>query len=410
MPGAYYNEFDLQAAAWLRELIKAGHIPEGEVDERSITEVRADDLRGYRSVHLFAGIGGWPYALRLAGWPDERPVWTGSCPCPPFSAAGKKKSCPECQSREVIPHPYQTGIFACVPCGHEWFADGRHLWPEFHRLLAECRPSIVFGEQVAGSDGEVWLAGVRATLERIGYGVGAANLAAGSVGAPHIRQRLFWVADAHPGRCEDPRPIRDERRQSRPCCGCESCQLADPEGQRRRTGRVGEPSECGADEPERLCDALRVGNSSMPGLGTAERSNRPAAVELVPELSGDAAGVTQGDTSSPGPQGRSGVAANEGPTAPAPSGPGFWDAFDLIPCRDGKHRRIPARSAEPGLQPVVDGFPSVVDGVRNRWLDVHPLTAAKVEGRVGLLKGAGNAIVPEVAAEFVRAWLEVSGT
>ncbi|MCS5931780.1 DNA cytosine methyltransferase [Klebsiella pneumoniae subsp. pneumoniae] len=27
--------------------------------------------------------------LRLAGWPDDKPVWTGSCPCQPFSAAGK---------------------------------------------------------------------------------------------------------------------------------------------------------------------------------------------------------------------------------------------------------------------------------------------------------------------------------
>ena len=36
MSGAYYNEFDPMAAAWLRELIKAGLIPDGEVDERSI--------------------------------------------------------------------------------------------------------------------------------------------------------------------------------------------------------------------------------------------------------------------------------------------------------------------------------------------------------------------------------------
>ena len=37
---AYYNEFDKNAAAWLRELIKAGHIAPGDVDERSIEDCR----------------------------------------------------------------------------------------------------------------------------------------------------------------------------------------------------------------------------------------------------------------------------------------------------------------------------------------------------------------------------------
>ena len=85
---AYYNENNRFAAQWLRNLIAAGDIAPGDVDERSITEVRPDDLRGYTQCHFFAGIGGWSAALRLAGWPDDRPVWTGSCPCQPFSAAG----------------------------------------------------------------------------------------------------------------------------------------------------------------------------------------------------------------------------------------------------------------------------------------------------------------------------------
>ena len=86
---AYYNENDPFAAAWLRELIKAKLIADGEVDERSIELVRPDDLRGFVQCHFFAGIGGWSYALRLAGWPDNREVWTGSCPCQPWSVAGK---------------------------------------------------------------------------------------------------------------------------------------------------------------------------------------------------------------------------------------------------------------------------------------------------------------------------------
>ena len=84
----YYNEHDAKAAAWMRELIKEGLIADGDVDERSIVDVQPGDLAGYTQCHWFAGIGGWSLALRLAGWPDDRPVWTGSCPCQPFSSAG----------------------------------------------------------------------------------------------------------------------------------------------------------------------------------------------------------------------------------------------------------------------------------------------------------------------------------
>ena len=145
---AYYNEFEPYAAEWLRNLIKQGLIADGEVDERSIVDVQPDDLRGFRQCHFFAGIAGWSYALRLAGWPDDRPVWTGSCPCQPFSAAGKGK-----------------GV-----------NDERHLWPEFHRLISECRPPVVFGEQVASKDGLAWLDTVQSEMEASGYAIGAADL------------------------------------------------------------------------------------------------------------------------------------------------------------------------------------------------------------------------------------------
>lgn len=164
----YFNEFDPFAAQWLRNLIAAGHLPAGDVDVRSIVDVEPDDLVGYAQCHFFAGIGGWSLALQLAGWPDDREVWTGSCPCQPFSHIGQRK-----------------GV-----------EDERHLWPEFFRLIRDRRPAVVFGEQVASKDGREWLAGVRVDLEDAGYAVGAADLCSAGVSAPHIRQRLYWVGDA----------------------------------------------------------------------------------------------------------------------------------------------------------------------------------------------------------------------
>ena len=64
---AYYNEIDPFAAQWLRNLIAAGHIAPGEVDERSIEDVTPDDLRGFTQCHFFAGIGVWSHSLRRVG-------------------------------------------------------------------------------------------------------------------------------------------------------------------------------------------------------------------------------------------------------------------------------------------------------------------------------------------------------
>lgn len=80
---AYYNEHDKAAAAWLRQLIARGLIASGDVDERSIEDVTPDEIRGYTQCHFFAGIGVWSHSLRMAGWPDDRPVWSGR-PVPAF--------------------------------------------------------------------------------------------------------------------------------------------------------------------------------------------------------------------------------------------------------------------------------------------------------------------------------------
>lgn len=163
---AYYNEHNTYAAQWLRQLIADGTIPAGDVDERDIRDVRPDDLDPYQQCHFFAGIGGWGGALRLAGAVDGARLWTGSCPCQPFSAAGARAG----------------------------FADERHLWPAFFHLIRVCRPGIVFGEQVASPDGLLWLDLVQDDMEGEDYALGAPDLCAAGVGAWQARQRLYWLA------------------------------------------------------------------------------------------------------------------------------------------------------------------------------------------------------------------------
>lgn len=176
MNAAYYNEKDPHAAEWIRQLAAAGSIPAGDVDERSIEDVSPGDLRGYTQHHFFAGVGGWALALREAGWPDAAPVWTGSCPCQPYSAAGKGRG----------------------------DADERNLWPAWFWLIEQCGPPTIFGEQVAHRRTDPWIDTVSTDLEALEYRIGAVAFPAALVGAPHRRERIYFVADAPGGERRGP--------------------------------------------------------------------------------------------------------------------------------------------------------------------------------------------------------------
>ena len=385
----YYNEIDPFAAAWLRNLIAAELIPAGDVDERSIKDVQPGDLAGYVQCHFFAGIGGWSYALRLAGWPEDRPVWTGSCPCQPFSAAGKR-----------------GGV-----------NDERHLWPEMYRLVRECGPATVFGEQVASKDGRLWLAGVRADLEALGYAVGAADLCAAGVGAPHIRQRLWWVADA-PERADEPCVIRPIERAVPQADGRNSDGLADangglaghrglqPSGQHGQFAQDGGAAERLADADEgqrgRLSDGQgRERHGQATGWQQGHGESEPSGdVDGLEHATGDGRQQRRAESSWWSPAGgckpsrlgdadrerRDGIdpllRAEQGDSLQAP-----WARSTFVLCADGKSRRVPGQAGE---------FES----------RIFPL-AHGVPNRVGTLRGAGNAIVPALGAEFIGAYLDI---
>ncbi|RLO16168.1 DNA cytosine methyltransferase [Klebsiella pneumoniae] len=379
-PFALYNEIDPFAAQWLRNLIAAGHIAPGEVDERSIEDVTPDDLRGFTQCHFFAGIGVWSHSLRLAGWPDDKPVWTGSCPCQPFSAAGKG----------------------------DGFADERHLWPHFFHLISERRPQHVFGEQVASGNANTWFDLVQADMEGMGYAFGLVPFTSAGIGAPHIRERAYWVANAYrviSYRRGDVRaPGRDEYSN-----GGDDDRLADSNHDRQQPGQG---AGCRRQCAEQGIDIGRGGQNG--GLGNAnvarlERLGGNDGAEGREGTTGPAAapGVYDGMANAKGkgfPHGRTGeaqpiIAETDGEafsTRPLEVN-GFWRDADWLLCRDGKWRPV-----EPGTFPLVDGAAA-------RMGRVEPGVARVASSnRVGRLKGYGNAINAQAAAAFIRAYMGVA--
>jgi|TARA_R100001530_G_C4287275_1_gene147118 DNA (cytosine-5)-methyltransferase 1 len=275
----YYNENDSFSAQWLNELIKEGLIAKGIVDTRSIKDVEAKDLKEFKQCHFFAGIGGWAYATRLAEWEDDRPVWTGSPPCQPFSVAGKQK-------------------------GTE---DKRHLWPTWFNLIKECRPSTIFGEQVASSVRHGWLDTLQEDLEAENYACGSIVLPASSVGAFHKRDRVWFVAHS------------------------DSTAKASIFGNSAKKERV----------QEKKRESKYCTNVSPRGSESDERQGVRRSIRILPK----------GEYS-------------------------IWSEVQPVQCKDGKTRLIPT---EPALFPLVDG----------------------VSNRMGILRGTGNAIVPQVAAKII---------
>lgn len=347
---AYYNEIDPAAAHILTWLIGDGVIADGDVDTRSIADVHPSDLAGYTQAHFFAGGGLWSVAARLAGWADDRPLWTGSCPCQPFSVAGKG-------------------------AGEN---DPRHLWPHFFRLIRACRPSVVMGEQVAGSAGYRWFDGVQSDLAGEDYACRAVDIPACAVNAPHIRQRLYWVAVGNPARQSEGSlrgvPQGPKSEFARGSC---SRDMADAAGGNAIAERI---QRGGVDgfQPQGGCDRGDARN--------AERATPADACRRLPTTADDCRNMADANRQRQ-PQRSECDGDAEQPVQQASLGhnsggrySSFWSDAEWLTGADGKARR-----AQPGVCLLVDGFPQ----------------------RVASLRVAGNAIVPQVAAEVIGALMDV---
>lgn len=462
---AFYNEIEEFPANWMRNLIAAGLLPAGVVDTRSICDIPPEDLDGYGQVNFFAGIGGWPLALRLAGIPDDFPVWTGSCPCQSYSTAGK-----------------QNGK-----------ADARHLWPEMFRLIKPHRPPIVLGEQVSNAIRFGWLDDLDDDFRSIGYEFSATVLPASCVGAPHIRHRIFWGA-CQGGHNHDLLSIRrgiesniyarqafrsheGEIQVNAACDGvfAQGCHEADTarnvvcgdfveSGEVVSSRRLSDSKNDGASEDvrargwqsnaERGCsdaggisdttssrhpgagqgasDCQRASSNAQRGFGEPESSRADQRVlnsdhngretrQLATETarhgdSVDAAGRGLRDTidtrlqgygrpgQEPVPQGRQGAQRYCSSSGP-------WSDYTLAQFRDGKTRRVGT-----GVQPLAHGVPkgmgrplAILEGmglspaeIKRRLRRPRSILAMASRNRIGRLKGCGSAIVPSLAAMFIE--------
>lgn len=355
----YYNEIDPSQADLLRNLIFAGVIAAGDVDTRDIRDVRPDDLRGYSQCHFFAGIGVWSYALRRAGWPDDMEVWTGSCPCQPFSAAGAGAG----------------------------FSDERHLWPHWYHLIQECEPPALLGEQVASKDADSWVRLVQADMEGMAYGFEGVPFPAAGVGAPHIRDRLYWVAYADNPRLEGWDKL----------IGGRSTQRAV--GTRRVAGSVGLDGKWwGAGNRSA---ASKVGRFfGIEGGGLADSDSDPCDEGC----SLDGGRNYRGDAQQGGGLGGRGLSG----VWRTGKNDGFWSDADWLLCRDNKWRPV-----EPGSFPLAYGLArgmgSMPSGIRRlaemAGLDGDSLSRAK-SYRIGGLRGYGNALNAEAATTFIECWIE----
>lgn len=332
---AYYNDINEDAAAVLEAQIEDGVIAPGIVDTRSIKDVTPNDLKGFTQCHFFAGGGLWSLAARLAGWPDDRPIWTGSCPCQPFSTAGKGGGTD----------------------------DPRHLWPDFYRLICAGRPDVIMGEQVAGAPGYGWFDGVRTDLATEDYASRTVDIPACAVDAPHKRSRLFWSAMANSfgasvgGHAGDARSSSDQ-------------------SQREAWSPDGYAAE--------YCDDARRGTDSRSGIvvdaeGIGRREGRPE-----PELRRGWAAASGADACNVADL--HGGGCNGWAEAPKRSAIGrafaerpslrngsWWADAEWVTCHDGKARRT-----KPGLPFLVDGFPGRVGLWSVAGNAISPILAAEV--------------------------------
>ncbi len=286
---------------------------------------------------LFSGIGGFSLGLERAGlqtiafceinpycrqvlrrhWPtipifkdirkltaDDLPakpdLVCGGYPCQPFSVAGKQRG----------------------------KKDNRYLWPEMFRLVKECRPAWVLGENVAGHV-KLGLDTVLADLEGEGYAVQPFVIPACAIGAPHKRERVWIIAYTD--------------------SGGESAISFDAE----QIGMVGDTEQHGSPAATLAGGTAETGGDFSQGQAAARE---PAGAGLP----GD--GGTLADTTAVRLQGRW-TGGQPEPCSPVPA---------QLSGGEGQGYCTAHWQAEPRLDRVADGIPDRVDRIKSLGNAVVP--------------------------------------
>jgi len=361
---------------------------------------------------LFSGIGGFAIAVDT--------VWPGSthtfCDNDTFCQAVLNKHWPNSKiygdirelaadtrgekqrgipsgAREAVPAPWRgsfdliTGGFPCQPFSQagkrKGTDDDRHLWPEMFRVIRAFTPTWVVAENVRGLltlGGGVVFEQVCADLEGAGYEVQPLVIPACAVNAPHRRDRVWFVANRK-GAERNGERAEQGWKQGRP--SNEDCDAADAAGIRRH----GEPHQWQGVQRDELARG-EAGTGDKPSFNVTndERWSRLPGHE--DEAIGGRGEARQehcwGAVAAPHPTG-------EQAHAPVPLG---FHPESRLPDWGERWERVAAATCVRGVD---DELPPGLDG-----------RAGTRSNRAARLKALGNAIVPAVAIEIMKAiqWSE----
>ena len=310
-------------------------------------------------------------------------ILTGGFPCQPFSAAGKQTST----------------------------EDPRHLFPYILDGIRECKPAVVFLENVEGiiscktGDGESVLQYVLRSLEEVGYRATAGVFSASEVGAPHQRKRVFIMGIAEQELAND--DCRRLQEQWRPCTiseedegqeavseseclriDCWPARPNEPQFEWEEPRVVGNPQHDGQPPAEVRGSTEETGADNPQG---AHEASEPAGAGR-PESNGDIQGgeSATANSASVGCRGREDQDGDDGQGLQEQEGEEQSVVRGEAAGCSGDPRRAGDQEAERGLGRATDGAAPTVDPATNR---------------VDRLRLLGNGVVPQVAA---RAFLVLS--
>ena len=336
-------------------------------------------------------------------------IITCGYPCQPFSNAGKKQ-------------------------GEK---DPRHLWPDCFRLIKECRPSWVCGENVSGHI-KLGLDSVLSDLESEGYRTRTFSISASSVGANHKRERV-WIL-AHSERNDDQQKIKGVDGEKKKI----SRKHRKEDSDARKSGGTGAVRRVSDEHVEDARQSIRgiesSRNKKSSRRGTFETAERTPNANKTTRSSKRAETVADATTHGSLDESKRDIESmekkskrkkerrNQSSIRSSTRGSAMADAVERNvetgrerqrEIREGHQKeRIPG-DASSGSETVADAERIYAQGQydgqgeeqpwRESWWAVEPdvgRVAHGIPGRVDRLKGLGNSLLPQIPFYIGLAILE----